>query len=368
MHKLGTLRSSASGLPVCNSCGKFVAENWSGFGTALKPAVEFVTVAMKPLDGTFAENALRHGVAGINVEAGRIGTSRHVPASHSKSASSVGAIGISGKRLESELDPNIGRWPANLILDREAGAMLDAQTGNIKTTRIEKPSDCAEDGQWGTIQGRRGARGYSDEGGASRFFYQVRPLRGEEASPSLGVWTPGPAPIAVSPSSPSRLPGLEPGAAALRFKYCAKASRRERDAGLDGFEEVRQTDGRSVDIEKPRLRTTPRANHHPCLKPLDLNRYLASLILPPERDTPRRILVPFSGSGSEIIGALHAGWDEAVGIELEVDYIAIAEARLKHWTMAGTREGYGAQLDAVDAKAEATVETFDDLPLFGSEG
>ena len=75
-----------------------------------------------------------------------------------------------------------------------------------------------------------------------------------------------------------------------------------------------------------------RKNTHPTLKPLDLCRYLATLLLPPPRDTDRRILVPFSGSGSEMIGAHLAGWEHVVGIELEPEYCEIAEARLQHWT------------------------------------
>ena len=72
-------------------------------------------------------------------------------------------------------------------------------------------------------------------------------------------------------------------------------------------------------------------NDHPCVKPLRLCQYLATLILPPARETPRRLLVPFSGTGSEIIGALLAGWDEVVGIELDERYIRIAEHRIRHW-------------------------------------
>jgi hypothetical protein len=73
-------------------------------------------------------------------------------------------------------------------------------------------------------------------------------------------------------------------------------------------------------------------NTHPCVKPLDLNRCLATLILPPARDNaPRRLLVPFSGSGSEIIGGLLAGWEDVTGIEKESEYVKLAKARIKHW-------------------------------------
>jgi len=98
-------------------------------------------------------------------------------------------------------------------------------------------------------------------------------------------------------------------AGASRFYYCSRATTRERNTGLP-----------------PGI-----INDHPCVKPLDLCRNLANLILPPPRESPRRLLVPFSGSGSEIIGALMVGWDEVVGIEMEQKYIDIAESRIRHW-------------------------------------
>jgi len=67
------------------------------------------------------------------------------------------------------------------------------------------------------------------------------------------------------------------------------------------------------------------------VKPIALTRWLATLLLPPELYAPRRILIPFAGSGSEMIGALLAGWEEIVGIEMETEYVEIAEARLAHW-------------------------------------
>jgi len=72
----------------------------------------------------------------------------------------------------------------------------------------------------------------------------------------------------------------------------------------------------------------PARNPHPTVKPTDLIEYLARLILPPARSTPRRLLVPFAGSGSEMIGALRAGWDEVVGVELV--YADLARERLTH--------------------------------------
>lgn len=260
------------------------ARTWSGYGTALKPAWEPCLVAMKPLDGTFAQNALKHGVAGINVEAGRIETSDRYTENRVTQGINTAQTSYDPRRERRTFEPGSGRWPANLILDAEAGAMLDGQTGELHDRGNYKPGEWKTQGEWqGPSDPVPDGRSRGGSGGASRFF------------------------------------------------YCPKASRRERDAGLDGFE-VKTCDDwqQAMDPGAPRG-VMPRANNHPCLKPLDLNRYLASLILPPKRDTPRRILVPFSGSGSEMIGALLAGWDEVVGIEKEQEYCDIANARLNHW-------------------------------------
>ena len=116
---------------------------------------------------------------------------------------------------------------------------------------------------------------------------------------------------------------------ASRYFYCAKASKSERNAGLEGFEEKITNDGRKTDIDNAFQRgTTLRSNSHPTVKPLSLTKYLATLIKPP---TGGRLLVPFSGSGSEMIGALQAGWEYVEGVELTEEYIPIAEARIKYW-------------------------------------
>ena len=125
---------------------------------------------------------------------------------------------------------------------------------------------------------------------------------------------------------------------AARFFYCAKASRSEREAGLReaGLREAEFGSvwgGAEDDLSEGKKRVLPARNHHPTVKPIALCEYLARLILPPKRETPRRLLVPFSGSGSEIIGALRAGWDEVFGIELSAEYINLAKARIAHWNL-----------------------------------
>lgn len=129
-----------------------------------------------------------------------------------------------------------------------------------------------------------------------------------------------------------------------RFFYCPKANRAERDRGLDEFEaHDRRTlgcgltgitgdrSGNGGSTKPLEMGSNKIKNVHPTVKPLALNRYLANLILPPPRETPRRLLVPFSGSGSEIIGALQSGWEHVDGIELEPSYVSIANARIQHW-------------------------------------
>jgi site-specific DNA-methyltransferase (adenine-specific) len=123
---------------------------------------------------------------------------------------------------------------------------------------------------------------------------------------------------------------------AQRFFYCAKASKRERDEGLEEFEKRppafgnQSGDGLGRGISHTR-QDWPRANNHPTVKPLALTEYLARLIIPPASVGERRILVPFAGSGSECIGAMLAGWETIVGVEREDEYAKIARARLQHW-------------------------------------
>lgn len=116
-----------------------------------------------------------------------------------------------------------------------------------------------------------------------------------------------------------------------RFFYCSKASKREREAGLDGREKKVTTDGRTTPIDNPYLRgDTERRNTHPTVKPLDLMRYLVRLITPPDGV----VLDPFAGSGSTLCAGALEGF-RVLGIEREVEYVEIARARLAHWSAEG---------------------------------
>ena len=222
------------------------AQQWHGWGTALKPAWEPIIVAMKPLDGTFAQNAMKHGVAGLNIDGSRIETGDNLNGgAYSPSADGMSRNEVFGKyykRPGEYMQPS-GRWPANLILDEEAGTQL---------------------------------------GESSRFF------------------------------------------------YCAKASRREREAGLEGMEErevhrygggIGRDDTPTSDPNRPAFNR----NHHPTVKPLALMRYLVRLTATP---TGGVVLDPFMGSGTTGIAALQEGRN-FIGIEIDPGYFAIAKKRIE---------------------------------------
>ena len=191
------------------------AKQWQGWGTALKPALEPITVARKPLIGTVAENVLQHGTGAINVDGGRV---------------------------------EGGRWPANFIHD-----------GSEEVTDLLKDS--------------------------------------------------------------------------ARFFYCAKTSKRDRDEGCEGMELVTHQSGMGgampIDDDgnaRDRFKAQSR-NHHPTVKPTDLMRYLCRLVTP----LNGIVLDPFMGSGSTGKAAALEGFS-FIGIEREAEYVAIAQARINHFT------------------------------------
>jgi hypothetical protein len=108
------------------------AEHWQGWGTALKPAHEPIVLARKPLSGTVAATVLAHGTGALNVDGCRIGTTDAYayPNGAGGNTFTVGG-GPDGSRTEPAESNPLGRWPANVVLDPEAAAMLDEQTGEL---------------------------------------------------------------------------------------------------------------------------------------------------------------------------------------------------------------------------------------------
>lgn len=237
---------------------------WEGYGTTLKPGWEPILVAMKPLDGTFANNVLTWGCGALNIDACRVGrnggTARSHQAPYPQNPDGTEDRSQCWARTGHEVLPIAkGRWPVNVILDEGAAALLDQQSPVSKSQRSVQRKAGSVVGNGKTMKPFKSRRldvqGYGDQGSPSRFF------------------------------------------------YCAKASPREKQG-----------------------------NRHPTVKPIRLCQYLAKLILPPAGF--RKLLVPYCGSGSEMIGALMAGWDYVVGIEREADYVDIAKRRLASLTAA----------------------------------
>lgn len=260
----------------------------AGWGTALKPSMEPITLARKPLIGTVAENWCAHGTGALNIDGCRVIGSEdcaRAPALVNDTAAPFGkglAMGGNGSDL--------GRWPANLIHDGsdEVVALFPAETGASPTGRIAR-GERAADNIYGGQPNAAGTFGFGfgDSGSAARFFYCPKADRADRNDGCGGM--------------ESRRFGMSGGAAA------AAARGEDYDNGDSGIN-----------------RTTMRQNYHPTVKPTDLMRYLCRLITPPGGT----VLDPFMGSGSTGRGAISEGF-RFIGIELDPEYARIAEARIR---------------------------------------
>ena len=259
------------------------ARQWAGWGTALKPALEPITVARKPLIGTVAENVLAHGTGALNVDGCRVKLAANEDAA-ALQARSGGVRGFANEYVGGKAkgapptDMSAGRWPANLIHDgSEEVVGLFPQAG----------------GGYG-VRGKGGQTYASGKG-----FANTLALTGQEV-------------------------GYGDSGSAARFFYCAKASKRDRDEGCEGMEERPAFDNPNGSMGgNMGSRSGPRRNHHPTVKPTDLMRYLCRLVTPPNGT----ILDPFTGSGSTGKAAMLEGF-QFIGIEREAEYCEIARARI----------------------------------------
>ena len=328
------------------------SSEFEGWGTALKPANEPICVARKPLsEKSVAENVIKWGTGGINIDGCRIGTTDYIGRKGNDNDLGVGILAqFDGRKTPPQRKSvdkeghDEGRFPANIILECCCDEVIEGEVKKSnrrfeilqnksegKVERIENYGDKGDihtnpecpcyimDQQSGEskssksnklyvndTEGRsvkNGASGfrdpnstYSDKGGASRFFYQ------------------------------------------------AKVSKAERNMGLDGFEE-KTTGGKGHGLDRrcshcntsmlkpedcncdePNWITPPKKNNHPTIKPINLMTYLCRLITPPNGI----VLDPFMGSGSTGIAAQLEGF-RFVGMEMDEDYFKIAEARIENF-------------------------------------
>jgi len=166
------------------------AKLWNGWKShGLKPAYEPIIVAMKPNEGTYANNALKWGVAGLNIDGGRIPINKEKESDNRVGTDRVrgdkrglNSTSIFGQSKEGVQMYKEGRFPANIILDEEAAKMLDEQSGkykSIKSYRGKRPRSPAIVGDKNYIEDSKEPRGYNDIGGASRFFYVAKASKSE---------------------------------------------------------------------------------------------------------------------------------------------------------------------------------------------
>jgi DNA modification methylase len=271
------------------------AKQWDGWGTALKPAHEPMVLARKPLIGTVANNVLTFGTGGLNIDGSRV-----VAEGENFDNLKSRPIGKLNTRRNDETDEEfdvrvnespeqlaalaklkeLGRWPANFIHDGsdEVVALFPETKGKVGMTQQASGTNTI----YGTFE--RSDLSFTDD-------------------------------------------GIPDSGSAARFFYCAKASKRDRNEGLDGFEAKRDHDGRAdggVGGDNPRNRTNnAKLNHHPTVKPTTLMQYLVRLVTPPNGI----VLDPFMGSGSTGKACVYEGFD-FIGIEQSEEYVAIAQARI----------------------------------------
>jgi site-specific DNA-methyltransferase (adenine-specific) len=364
-------------------------------GTALKPAHEPIVMARKPLaESSVARQVLKTGTGALNIDASRISDTIATPVGPDGEIkdlpggrwpanlwlSHVG--GPEGCRPTGEMkrvkglkphvyksadNPNqvysdgVGKWEAGDVRIGHANPdgteevaewrcvegcpvrLMDEQSGNRPTSHrtTRKTGEESETFGWKSSSNE----GFSDKGGASRFFKTFGGTDGgndgKGSMVSTGCscgWDSNSSATDIDSllSSQQFHPDTHPG-----FQYVAKASRAERNKGLEGMpvEDVKQERYRLVankHRENGRNQTQAAANNHPTVKPLALMRYLTRLICPPGGT----VLDPFCGSGSTGCGAVQEGFN-FIGIEAESEYCEIARRRIAYWSSEAIPEENG---------------------------
>jgi site-specific DNA-methyltransferase (adenine-specific) len=233
-------------------------------------------MARKPVEGTVANNVLKHGVGGINIDDCRVGTDSIQTNRYNAKGDMTS---FHGSQAGNSYVSNVheGRFPANFIHDgsEEVLALMPDSTSKSGG----KSGTNANPMSWSEQNKERNRGGFDDSGSAARFF------------------------------------------------YCAKASKAERNAGLEELPEIRHADRNTDDGvggDNPRNRTNqPKQNFHPTVKPIALMRYLVRLVTPPNG----KVLDPFAGSGTTLVACVLEGF-ESVGMEMTADYLPIIQGRV----------------------------------------
>ena len=289
-----------SGFPKSHNIG-------NGWGTALKPAHEPMVLARKPIEEkSVAENVLKHGVGGINID---------------------------DCRVQCEPDDNIVRPERTESQAYNFFRGGEEDVTNVRKTTRRQPRN--EQSVWTDNNSGMKAEGsiFADADPRGRFPSNVM-HDGSDAVENIFPKT--------SPSNPSKrtrntvgmfgmpndaTPEYSDSGTASRYFYTAKTNQAERNAGLHGFDpKFAPTMGDGIGVKEHNEQTaTKKKNVHPTVKPVELMKYLVRLV------TPKNGLVldPFMGSGSTGMAAREEDF-QFIGIEKEEEYYEIAKARIKN--------------------------------------
>lgn len=278
-----------------------LAKKWQGWGTALKPSFEPIIVARKPFKGSLVDNVIEYGVGGINIDECRVEPTGEDIGRNNTGAKNSPLNSKDGWNNNSMIGLDTtgryeGRFPANTILTYDetdfsevCGGFPNTKSngGKMSMPKMNSKSDGINIYNFGKHNAERLEYDYiapSDSGSASRYF------------------------------------------------YCAKASKKDRDEGLDTFNEEKVNDGRNTPIDNAFQRgETLRKNTHPTVKPTDLMQYLVRLVTP----NNGIVLDPFNGSGSTGKAVMYENKErnknyKYIGIELTEEYLPIAKARIEY--------------------------------------
>jgi len=295
------------------------AQQWEGWGTALKPSCEPAVLARKPLEGTVAENVLKHGTGGLDIDGCRVGETFISKGGNNFDAWRKGEgredrPKFHGNTTSSE---QIGRWPANTVHDGSEAVV--SEFPDVKG------------GSWVNTDG---ARVFNNEGKPTKPTY-----KGTDNSVGSAARFFTQAPFEETD--------------ATLFKYCSKASTSERNEGTEALQAVMEGKG----------------NIHSTVKPVTLIEWMVKLVTPPGGT----VLDPFIGSGTTGVAAELAGF-RWIGCERETDYAMIAYHRIAY--AVENREAILAKREkpAKPAKVKSTapvespIESNDDNDDCGDDG
>ncbi len=293
-----------SGFPKSHNIEKATGdERFKGFGTALKPASEHWILVRKPCsEKTVAANVLKWGTGAINVDASRVETESN-PKNGVKNPGKRDSASGFGGGLRTDYHAQ-GRFPANLVLSH-SDHCTEAQC-DIECAVAEMDRQSLAGGMHGAGKARNGGAKQSNDG--ALFGVGNHAGNGTRLGDSGG---------------------------ASRFFYCAKSSKREKNAGLEGMPkkvlamsggaQAAAARGEEYKGNSGMNRTHVRENHHPTVKAQKLMTYLIRMVTPPRGV----VLDPFMGSGSTGVAAVGAGFG-FLGIEKEKEYFNIARKRIEH--------------------------------------